>query len=283
MDISCAGGRGWTLPLWGAAPRCQRPPRRWGKQLRGETPPPPLLVSEKKIRRRLWVLTFYGLNTGNMHWRGDASYIFSQSLHVNSTRWTHHKLLSQFVAHKVQALWMLWGGDRLSPGHHRSSRQQLVDLVEDFSELRSTVAGDLADGDCGCFLELQLQLLCLSPEKKYEIVRTRFLLTGEYLDYKYSRREAQAHLGVFWGVQLFEWLRAPSSRLLQLLVPLQHAVFGAVLQPCWKAIIANLFWSTHGALYYEIVTNKLKMHCVPVTMQVSFLMFTFSSFCHVRV
>ena len=80
--------------------------------------------------------------------------------------WTHHKLLSQFVADEVQALWMLGGGDRLPSRHHLPSRQQLVNLVEDFSELRSGVTGDLADWDGGSFLELQLQLLCLSRGKK---------------------------------------------------------------------------------------------------------------------
>lgn len=62
---------------------------------------------------------------------------------------------------------MLGGGDGLSPRHHRPSRQQLVDLVEDFSELRPRVAGDLTDGDGGGFLELQLQLLCLREETSW--------------------------------------------------------------------------------------------------------------------
>lgn len=54
------------------------------------------------------------------------------------------------------------------PGHDRPSRQKLVDLVEDFSELRSGVAGDLTDRDGGSFLELQLQVLCLGEIKPLE-------------------------------------------------------------------------------------------------------------------
>lgn len=64
---------------------------------------------------------------------------------------------------------MVGGGDRPPPRHYCPSRQQLVDLVEDFSELRSRVAGDLTDRDGGGFLELKLQLLYLSPERRHEI------------------------------------------------------------------------------------------------------------------
>lgn len=67
---------------------------------------------------------------------------------------------------------MVGGGDRLPPRHHHLSRQQLVDLVEDLSELRSRVAGDLTDGDGGGFLELQLQLLRLTREKKAAVQRS---------------------------------------------------------------------------------------------------------------
>lgn len=83
-----------------------------------------------------------------------------------SNRQTHHKLLSQFVADEVEALGVLGGGDRPPPRHHRPSRQQAVDLVEDVLELRSRVAGDLTDGDGGGFLKLALQLLCLRRETK---------------------------------------------------------------------------------------------------------------------
>ena len=83
-----------------------------------------------------------------------------------NTEQTHHKLFSQFVADEVQALRVLRGGDRLPPGDHPPPRQQLVDLVEDFPELRSRVAGDLTDGDGGRFLELQLQFLCLLNGQK---------------------------------------------------------------------------------------------------------------------
>lgn len=47
-DISYAGGPGWGLPPGGAAPKSQRPPRRWGKLPHGETLPPPHLVSTRK-------------------------------------------------------------------------------------------------------------------------------------------------------------------------------------------------------------------------------------------
>lgn len=60
---------------------------------------------------------------------------------------------------------MLGGGDGLPAGHHGPSRQQLVDPVEDLPELRPRVGGDLADGDGGGFLQLQLQLLRLSQEE----------------------------------------------------------------------------------------------------------------------
>lgn len=80
----------------------------------------------------------------------------------------HHKLLRQFVAGELETLRMLWGGYRFPPGHDRPSRQKLVDLVEDFSELRSGVAGDLTDRDGGSFLELQLQFLCLGEIKPLE-------------------------------------------------------------------------------------------------------------------
>lgn len=46
---------------------------------------------------------------------------------------------------------------------------------------------------------------------------------------------ARTHLGIFWGAELFEGLRALNSRVLQLLVPLHGAVFSVVLQPCWRS------------------------------------------------
>lgn len=114
------------------------------------------------------------------------------SLLSNSTRWTHHKLLSQFVGNEVQALRMLGGGDRLPTWHHHVSWQQLVDLIEDLSELRSRVAGDLTDGDSSSFLELQLQLLCLRREMLFlphVTFPTPRLKRLSPLHYKYSCRE----------------------------------------------------------------------------------------------
>lgn len=61
---------------------------------------------------------------------------------------------------------MLGGGDGPSSRLHRPARQQLVDLVEDFSNLRTRVCGDLTDGDGGGFLQLQFLLLRLSRRNK---------------------------------------------------------------------------------------------------------------------
>lgn len=60
---------------------------------------------------------------------------------------------------------MLRAGDGPPPRHHRPTRQQAVDLVEDFSELPAGDAGNLADRDGGGFLELQLQFVRLKAEK----------------------------------------------------------------------------------------------------------------------
>lgn len=133
--------------------------------------------------------------------------------------WTHHKLLGQLVNGELVALWMQRGGDGLALQHHRLPRQQLVDFVVDLFDLGARLAGDLPHRDGGCLLELLLQLLCLSPEKKrHELI----CKTGRrQVSFHPNAEEAgrMTHLRVSWGTEVLEGLNILGCLLLELLVP----------------------------------------------------------------
>lgn len=150
--------------------------------------------------------------------------------------WTHHKLLGELVNRELVALRMQRGGDGLALQHHRLPREELVDFVVDLFDLGARLAGDLPHRDGGCLLELLLQLLCLSPEKKRpELIWTKNWSPSGIYSSKCRRSgttELRTHLWVSGGTEVLEGLNILVCLLLELLIPFQRAVFSATLKPC---------------------------------------------------